>query len=209
MKIRSIIWKYPTAMLGTLSTLLGIGLPVIMGFSWWFILNFRRVGEDQSIIGVTATNGQLALGYCGPAAPGSTGLIPGSRHYNKPTLTISASRILPYMKDLLTMPPLPGGSWAGVSWQAGYSFSYSQSIHDVILPPWAWLAGSAAMVGLGYPSTIGRLVRCRRLARRVRENRCLSCGYDLRASPDKCPECGTPVPRKENSNKIAADVRTV
>ena len=56
---------------------------------------------------------------------------------------------------------------------------------DVVVPQWL-------LVLLTLTPPAFRLgVTQRRRRNRLRQGRCLQCGYDLRATPDRCPECGT------------------
>lgn len=52
--------------------------------------------------------------------------------------------------------------------------------------------------GMGSIWPLMRLVGRRRRRERFRREKglCLHCGYDLRASPERCPECGVPVSAK-------------
>jgi len=69
------------------------------------------------------------------------------------------------------------------SWSSG-----SQWTRVVSVPHWLLMVAAALL-------PVGRLLlRNRRLGRGKRAGRCHVCGYDLRATPDRCPECGA-VPR--------------
>jgi len=55
---------------------------------------------------------------------------------------------------------------------------------NLVLPLWALALATAAL-------PIARLGWRRRVRRRVQRGLCPGCGYDLRATPERCPECGT------------------
>jgi hypothetical protein len=64
----------------------------------------------------------------------------------------------------------------------GASISSQLAITLTAIPPCAWLLITTASI--------------LRKRRAVKQGMCPKCGYDLRASPERCPECGTPVAKR-------------
>jgi hypothetical protein len=77
-----------------------------------------------------------------------------------------------------------------VIWFTDLRFSSIGGGWEIHLPYWLIALTAAALPGVW----MARFLRERRLWLR---GRCGTCGYDLRATPDRCPECGTIPPRHE------------
>jgi len=60
------------------------------------------------------------------------------------------------------------------------------SFTAILCPTWALIALLLLPMGLWAGTSW-------RQRRRVLAGHCTNCGYDLRATPDKCPECGRAV----------------
>ena len=81
---------------------------------------------------------------------------------------------------------LPEYEFVGVKFGGGRGNDGSM-LWNLVLPYWLLTSVTA----LPAVTLIGFSIRAYRRDRRVRTGRCRACGYDLRATPDRCPECGT------------------
>jgi hypothetical protein len=92
----------------------------------------------------------------------------------------------------LTGPPHPepwGGRFGFLFYAGTGTVSH---LRLVTSPHWAIAVIAAALPGVW-------LMVWRRRRRRFPAGCCVVCGYDLRASKDRCPECGTAIAAKVSS----------
>lgn len=87
--------------------------------------------------------------------------------------------------------------WGGFSYQ--WTTNPATVARDLIVPAWFAMA-LTAVLPLIWLARAER--RSRRDARR-RAGLCVTCGFDLRATPTRCPECGTiPETRAQAENRL-------
>ena len=95
-----------------------------------------------------------------------------------------------YHRSFLDVPRAYARSIPPSAWNAlGFKW-YRGPTHSSICLPYC----CAAVLTSGLP-VAWTIARARR-RRRVKAGRCLTCGYDLRATLHRCPECGTIPPTK-------------
>jgi hypothetical protein len=91
-------------------------------------------------------------------------------------------------------PPILGFSCGIGVWTSAYSYG---KLGIVIIPTWFVLLSTGAIPA----AWCSLFLRNREPERRKRLNLCLTCGYDLRATPNQCPECGTVPKLPDNPTK--------
>lgn len=147
---------------------------LLMALRWW---------NDAAANGVVVTRGsvlfwrQLQLDNQGASGP---------HHFEHVSFSPS-----PKMKDYES---------PGMTPHLGFGFGMGDDrtrypVRQLLLPTWA-IALTALLVPL-WPITAWR-----RRVKRLQSNQCLVCGYDLRASPTRCPECGTTVPTAAGAERV-------
>jgi hypothetical protein len=80
------------------------------------------------------------------------------------------------------------GRWRGLGFGLRHvTYTVGGSTRTLVLPCWFL----AALFTIAPTACV---ICRRRRGRHHRPGHCLGCGYDLRASPDRCPECGRAAP---------------
>jgi hypothetical protein len=88
-----------------------------------------------------------------------------------------------------TWPPSFLGFYAAKANDTNSDRSRFDIVHGWVVPDWFLAAVAVALPAV----RVRAIIRHRRMAMRSTAGLCQHCGYDLRGTPERCPECGTAV----------------
>lgn len=197
--------------LAALSLVLCVGLGVLWARSYWYFdfwawANWREDAEYiyQAARGICSDSGHIGFEYTGLDFPKSKlsaflarypwaqgNLRPHGfqhRRYSAGATKWLVRRVDPPFWDRLGFIVRDQDDSAGM---AGVGRIPSRRI-SVFVPFWLPTLLAAAMPG----TWLARKWLANRPAARLKRGLCPRCGYDLRATPDRCPECGTAIERR-------------
>ena len=177
------------------ATALSLAICVCVAYFWAtsYLLGWEglweRLDDDElgrSVFYAEASGGGIALGYrrLRVAPNASPGFVSRYRSTMNPPPERHLRRT--HGNDYPS-PARPGRWWFAQRTASDPPFDLAGAL--VVAPCWALFLLSAALPGLWL------FLRVRRRRRVLKQGICLSCGYDLRATPDRCPECGA-IPRE-------------
>jgi hypothetical protein len=171
------VWRILLNGLTILSLLLALAFAVLWVRSYWradvfgWMAPVRSDAEFFSFSAVSAGGGTAVwFGYYAPRDSGDW--PPDGWHWTA-----------------IGGPPTPYADGGGANrWGMSHTFFTDPAgrWRRIVFPTWP-----AAVVFAILPGMM--LTRAIRRRRRGREGHCAKCGYDLRATPDRCPECGAEV----------------
>jgi hypothetical protein len=113
-------------------------------------------------------------------------------------LSFSANTLVIQMPLPAPQPP-PAAGFQFLAYAAGDPQTFYGRAHVLVFPYWAFILVLTVPLMMALRSEYRSLVRNRRL----RDGLCINCGYDLRASPERCPECGLEAPSAPNPLSLA------
>jgi hypothetical protein len=170
------------------SWLIPLAVALLFGLAWWRSYAVHRTlfvfADNGRAISLTSWDGQIHIlvttMHAGPQRSWSLDWV-AIRRDNDP----DPPAHLRLVENLSPMQMEHDFGWA--RYQAGDLMLSTASGALLTTPHWMWLALALLVPAVRVTRTVvGR--------RRFAEGHCQVCGYDLRATPDRCPECGTARP---------------
>jgi hypothetical protein len=154
----------------------------------WVLVIHRHAPGRLRHAGFATFRGEFAVYYGGPN--GSDHGDPRDTLFQYNPQPVGDVMIWPYRN----LPEGPARRWFGF----GITVNTPQRYCELVARAW-FVSVSIAVAGLLV------LRRARRLRRAARSGLCPRCGYDVRATPERCPECGTAIISSRRSHRTPSE----